>query len=382
MPSNGKTEVILAPKVDRQDLKEVKNRMNDAFEDVSRKSEKELERGTSRGVKDGIEKGGGDGLNFLKRGLVGLAAAVGAAAIGALSGLDEDISRKLSRIENIRDISKEAGAFGVSSGEFAQASAIFQSLGYDQSDLRDLLAGFRAELQNPEMANFRKISQEQGVLQSMLSYIATAGSMTGEKRANLLQPLGNDDAVIAGAIADLISRSGAGNLQALFETATGKTITAEELAKAIAANQADVTRLGRYTSGTYIEDIQRGASAEEIIQKMQQDRRLEMASESMVAQKLVVNEIKVEAQIAAINATSSTINGIESIIREMEGIARGERSERTQELTRKIESGDFTSSEFVEDVVRQTMLSFSGIFENIFGSNTVDDKNQQDYTQR
>lgn len=308
--ANPRTEVILAPKIDRSDLNTVKESMNSAFEDVANKSKKELEKKTKRGVEDGIKSGGDKGIGFLKKGLVGLAAAVGAAAMNAAMGADEVIARMEARLINIRDIGKEAKAFDVSSGEYAQAASIFTSLGYDQSDLRGVLAGFQAEFDKPEMAKFKDIADQSGVLQSLMSFIASTAEMTQTDRSARLAPLGDEDAVIASAIAARIKSSGAVNMQQLFEKMTGTTYTADQLTKKITAGETESDKLSRYQSQVYLEDIIKGGSADDIRKSVDLDRRLENAHDANIGTKLAFKEITVTAEIASLNAASATIEGL------------------------------------------------------------------------
>lgn len=306
-----RTEVILAPKIDRSDLREVKEHMNAAFDDVATKSRKELEKGTKRGVSDGIRKGGSEGIKHLKRGLAGVAVAVGAVADNALSGADDVLNRMEQRLVGIRDISKEAAAFGVSSGEYAQVASVFTSMGYDQSDVRGLLSGFQAELDAPEMAKFKELADQSGVMQSMLSFIASTADMTQTQRAATLKPLGDEDAVIASALAAKIKATDSDSLQALFEAMTGKTYTAGEITKGIQSGEVESDELARYQGAKLIEDLFKGGDASQIKKGLDLDRRLESEHDKLIESKLIAKEILVTAEIASLEATQATINGLE-----------------------------------------------------------------------
>jgi hypothetical protein len=306
-----RTEVILAPTIDRQDLAEVKSRMNSAFDDVAKKSEKELEKRVGRGVSDGMKKGGDSGIKHLKTGLASLAVAAGAAAANALMGADEVINRMEMRLNTIRDIGKEAAAFSVSSGEYAQANAVFTSLGYDQSDVRGLLSGFQAELEEPEMAGYKKLADESGVLQSMLNFISSTRNMGQTERAAFLKPLGDEDSVIASAIAASMAKNDASSLQQLFTQMTGQSVTAEELTRKIDLGATESDALAKYEGGKYIQDILKGGNAEQVIKNSEMDRRLESAHDKNIEQKLIAKDAIITIEVATIQATQSTINGLE-----------------------------------------------------------------------
>lgn len=375
-----RTEVILAPKVDRADLQRVKESMDSAFEDVAAKNKKEIEKATEKGVSKGMKDGGEEGLSFLKKGLIGIAAAVGAAAMNAAMGADEVISRMEARLSTIRDVSKEAAAFGVSSGEYAQLNAVFESLGYDQSDVRGILAGFQAEFDKPEMEKFKNIANQNGLIQSLMAFIASTSGMSQTERSARLAPLGDEDAVITSAIAAKIAESGATNMQQFFEAMTGTRYTASQLEKYMSRGELESSKLSQYNAQKYLEDIAKGGSADQIKQSMELDRRLESAHDRNIGTKLTMKELTVNAEIASLNAVNATITGLENIFRDLDATLEGRRTERTRELTQKIESGEVTAPEFVESVVRQTMLSFVGLFDKYFGEDTKSDSNQQDYT--
>lgn len=375
-----RTEVILAPKVDRADLQRVKESMDSAFEDVAAKNKKEIENATEKGVSKGMKDGGEEGLSFLKKGLIGIAAAVGAAAMNAAMGADEVVSRMEARLSTIRDVSKEAAAFGVSSGEYAQLNAVFESLGYDQSDVRGILAGFQAEFDKPEMEKFKNIADQNGLIQSLMAFIASTSGMSQTERAARLAPLGDEDAVITSAIAAKIAESGATNMQQFFEAMTGTRYTASQLEKYMSRGELESSKLSQYNAQKYLEDIAKGGNADQIKQSMELDRRLESAHDRNIGTKLTMKELTVNAEIASLNAVNATITGLENIFRDLDATLEGQRTERTRELTQKIESGEFTAPEFVESVVRQTMLSFVGLFDKYFGEDTKSDSNQQDYT--
>lgn len=309
-----RTEVILAPKIDRQDLNRVKESMNSAFDDVATKNRKELEKQTKKGVEDGLKQGSGNGVKYLKRGLIGLSAMVGAAALNALMGADEVIARMEQRLAGIRDIGKEAEAFGISSGEYAQVTSIFTALGYDQSDVRGLLSGFQAELEEPEMAKFKGIAEQAGVMQSMLSFIASTSGMTQTKRAARLKPLGDEDAVIASAIAAQIAKTGAVNLQELFTAMTGRSETAGQITKGIESGRSESDELAQYMGSIFIEDLLEGGKASQVIESIRLDRALEGANDEAIGAKLKAKEILVTAEIASIEAVSATTSGLESWI--------------------------------------------------------------------
>lgn len=375
-----RTEVILAPKVDRADLQRVKESMDSAFEDVAAKNKKEIEKATEKGVSKGMKDGGEEGLSFLKKGLIGIAAAVGAAAMNAAMGADEVVSRMEARLSTIRDVSKEAAAFGVSSGEYAQLNAVFESLGYDQSDVRGILAGFQAEFDKPEMEKFKNIADQNGLIQSLMAFIASTSGMSQTERAARLAPLGDEDAVITSAIAAKIAESGATNMQQFFEAMTGTRYTASQLEKYMSRGELESSKLSQYNAQKYLEDIAKGGNADQIKQSMELDRRLESAHDRNIGTKLTMKELTVNAEIASLNAVNATITGLENIFRDLDATLEGRRTERTRELTQKIESGEVTAPEFVESVVRQTMLSFVGLFDKYFGEDTKSDSNQQDYT--
>ncbi|MGL4830826.1 MAG: hypothetical protein ACRCXG_16200 [Vibrio sp.] len=375
-----RTEVILAPKVDRADLQRVKESMDSAFEDVAAKNKKEIEKATEKGVSKGMKDGGEEGLSFLKKGLIGIAAAVGAAAMNAAMGADEVVSRMEARLSTIRDVSKEAAAFGVSSGEYAQLNAVFESLGYDQSDVRGILAGFQAEFDKPEMEKFKNITDQNGLIQSLMAFIASTSGMSQTERSARLAPLGDEDAVITSAIAAKIAESGATNMQQFFEAMTGTRYTASQLEKYMARGELESSKLSQYNAQKYLEDIAKGGNADQIKQSMELDRRLEGAHDRNIGTKLTMKELTVNAEIASLNAVNATITGLENIFKDLDETLEGRRTERTRELTQKIESGEVTAPEFVESVVRQTMLSFVGLFDKYFGEDTKSDSNQQDYT--
>lgn len=354
-----RTEVILAPKVDRADLQRVKESMDSAFEDVAAKNKKEIEKATEKGVSKGMKDGGEEGLSFLKKGLIGIAAAVGAAAMNAAMGADEVVSRMEARLSTIRDVSKEAAAFGVSSGEYAQLNAVFESLGYDQSDVRGILAGFQAEFDKPEMEKFKEIADQHGMIQSLMAFIASTAGMSHVDRAERLAPLGDEDAVITSAIAAKIAESGATNMQQFFEAMTGTRYTASQLEKYMARGELESSKLSQYNAQKYLEDIAKGGNADQIKQSMELDRRLESAHDRNIGTKLMVKELTVNAEIASLNAINATITGLESVFSDLEETLRGERTGRTRELTEIVASGNASASEFIESVVRQTILSLS-----------------------
>lgn len=354
-----RTEVILAPKVDRADLQRVKESMDSAFEDVAAKNKKEIEKATEKGVSKGMKDGGEEGLSFLKKGLIGIAAAVGAAAMNAAMGADAVVSRMEARLSTIRDVSKEAAAFGVSSGEYAQLNAVFESLGYDQSDVRGILAGFQAEFDKPEMEKFKEIADQHGMIQSLMAFIASTSGMSHVDRAAQLAPLGDEDAVITSAIAAKIAESGATNMQQFFEAMTGTRYTASQLEKYMARGELESSKLSRYNAQKYLEDIAKGGNADQIKQSVELDRRLESAHDRNIGTKLMVKELTVNAEIASLNAINATITGLESVFSDLEETLRGERTGRTRELTEIVASGNASASEFIESVVRQTILSLS-----------------------
>lgn len=378
-----KTEVILSPKVDRSDLREVKERMNNAFDDVSRKSEKELENATRRGTEKGIRTGGGEGLKYLKRGLVGLAAAVGAAAVGALSGLDNDIERMIGRLDLVNNLTREAAAFSVDAGELAQMYAIFNSLGYSQQQAANMLNNFQSALNRPEMEYFGGIAEQAGVVQAALAFISGARDKTGAERSQYLETgFSREGALIAAAIAGNVGENT--NLQALFQAMTGQTVTADALTQQVAKADAETLEVSKYGAGVYIRDLQKAASdnADQVIQYQENIRNLENAKDRLIDRKLQIQDLQITAQIAQVEATEATITGFSNVIGDLETLIAGQRTARDLELTQKVATGDATGGEIGESIARQTIISLGAQVDKIvqFLDFWSDSNDKQDFS--
>lgn len=391
--ANNKSEIILAPTVDPVALKKTTKRVGDALDDTAKKAGKDLEKetergttdGTKKGVSDGMEQGGKKGLSFLKGGLITLAAAVAAAATSALSGLDSDIDRMVGRLELARDLFADASAFGVSQGQYAQGAAVFQTLGYDSSDLRGMVSGFAAALNDESMVNYKGLADSTNTLDAMLSFIKSTEGITATQQAKLLNPIfGDDDTVKALA---LLARMGSANsLQGLFTQTTGLNQTAAQLDASLSRTAAENQKLNQYRGKTLIRDLEMGGTANQVIQFDEQGRRVERASDQLIDRKLQINEMKVTAQIANMEATSATINITESALRSgLELLTTGFNNQVTQERIEKADkskSGEMSYEEKTQYIFEQTLLTLSGVARSISDlvGITEESKGQQDYT--
>lgn len=387
------SELILAPAIDQQALKKSADRltkaMGDASDKLGKQTEKEIKEGSEKGLKDGFSSGGGFGLNKLKTGLVAVIAAAGAAVTHALSGIEDDINRVIERLNQSRDVSQEAGAFNISAGSYAQINAIMTAAGYDIGDTRGMLSGFQASLNDPEMAEFKKIADRDGVLNSMLDYIKSAGNMSQTDRAGAFQLFGDDDAVKAMNLLKMMGSST--DLQTFFTGVTGSKATEQQLTEALKKAGVQTGIYNQAVSQAYIDDLIRsGQSGQGTIaaRNLKLDRSLEAAQETLLPEKMQLKELKVTAEISTINATKATIVGAQDAFKglkdELLGLnpnavpdfikPRVVQTKSQMELTRMAGSVEQTPQEIWDE--------FTGLvrdFRDWIG-NAKEDKSQQDYS--
>lgn len=309
--SEASAELMLVPKVNRDDLRRTTGRIKKAMGETAEKIGRELEQETEQGVRRGITRGSEKGLSKLKAGMLAVGATLGVAVANALGDADAVVNRMRARLEGGRDITREAGAFSVSAGQYAQAATVMTSLGYDNSDLRGMLSGYQAALKDPEMAGFRVIADKQGSLASMMNFIKSAEGMSASQRAARFGPVfGDEDSVIAGAL--LSNMSGIGNLQGLFQSLTGSTATASQIEQALERSTSESAKLSSYDANKYLDDLVKGGNAAKIIESESIDRRVNNAHDEIIDQKLAAKAVFAEAEIQSLKIMKAHAEEVET----------------------------------------------------------------------
>lgn len=309
--ADASAELMLVPKVNRDDLRRTTGRIKKAMGDTAEKIGRDLEKETEGGISRGMDKGAQKGINKMRAGMLAVGATLGVAVANALGDADAVVARMRARLEGGRDIGREAGSFGVNVGQYAQAATVMTSLGYDNSDLRGMLAGYQAALKDPEMSQFSALADQQGVLASMMNFIKSSEGMTQSQRAARFGPIfGDEDSVIAGAL--LTNMSGVSNLQGLFENLTGSSATASQIESSLARSGAESAKLSAYDANKYINDIMKGGDAAKIIQSESIDRRVNNAHDEIIDQKLAAKSVFAEAEIQSLTIMKAHAEEVET----------------------------------------------------------------------
>ena len=231
-------ELVLSPEIDRHALKRTQNRMSDAFDQTSirtsRRLQRDIERAVSKGIDDGSESGTAKLVKNLKMASVAIAAAAAAVVGKTISSVEQAGPRLAAAARVQRDLINEAASFGIDPGEYAGFNAAAIGMGIDQSDIRGMMSGFNAELEDPKMKKFKEIREKRGALASFLSFANTGSKLSATEQTALFKPLGDEDSVIMGKISAVIRDM----------RKRGEGITEKSIMNAMAGTDININKLG------------------------------------------------------------------------------------------------------------------------------------------
>lgn len=245
------SELVLAPVIDRGALIKSQKQMEQSMEMAGKKASVNimwnLKKNIKKGTKDGFVDGMKSALPTAKT--LGVAFAAASAAIvydtmqKTFSSLDENIDRIMGKLESVRDITRNAEAFGIDSARYAALSVMGTAAGMDQGDIQGIMAGFVAALKDEEMAGFASIAQQQGTEKAFFDFLSSSAKLGERDRQDqLIATFGEDDfRLVSRFMNPMMQMQSSGqelSLQSLFKQMTGANLD-------LGAIEAGLSRTGQ-----------------------------------------------------------------------------------------------------------------------------------------
>lgn len=245
------SELVLAPVIDRTALKKTEMQVSQSMEMAGKKASIAIRNDMRKQIKMGVVKGFDDGMKPVsgKLKLMGVAIAAAAGAVihdtmqKTFSSLDENIDRIMGKLESVRDMTRNAEAFGIDSARYAALSVMGTAVGMDQGDIQGIMAGFVAALKDEEMAGFASIAQQQGTEKAFFDFLSSSAKLGERDRQDqLIATFGEDDfRLVSRFMNPMMQMQSSGqemSLQTLFKQMTGATLD-------LGAIQSGLSRTGQ-----------------------------------------------------------------------------------------------------------------------------------------
>lgn len=245
------SELVLAPVIDRAALKKTEMQVSQSMEMAGKKASIAIRNDMRKQIKWGVVKGFDDGMKPVsgKLKLMGVAIAAAAGAVihdtmqKTFSSLDENIDRIMGKLESVRDITRNAEAFGIDSARYAALSVMGTAAGMDQGDIQGIMAGFVAALKDEEMAGFASIAQQQGTEKAFFDFLSSSAKLGERDRQDqLIATFGEDDfRLVSRFMNPMMQMQSSGqelNLPSLFKQMTGANLD-------LGAIQSGLSRTGQ-----------------------------------------------------------------------------------------------------------------------------------------
>ena len=309
-------ELILAPEIDRTALRVAEKNMDEAFERSAKyagvEARKQLAKGVERGIGDGAKKG----VNHLRLAAFSIATAAAAVAIDSiektLGGADDVMARMQEKLNQVSETMLTGEAFGIESGAMAALSASFMTKNMDVSDLRGMLSGFTAAIEEEGGEEYKAIRDEKGLEASFLTYLKSISQLDKSQQVGAMIPvLGEEDAALAGRIVSVMQEMTKGGKEitttSLSETILGRDVDIAGLTDKAEQAQVQSEKLAQTNARAFLDSFK--PVSDENINAMQDliasNRQLEKAHENAfdlkVKTKIIANELEVN-QLRAVTA--------------------------------------------------------------------------------
>lgn len=231
------SELVLAPVIDRNALRKAENQISTSMALAGKKGSMEIQTQLRLNVKKGVIKGFDDGMRpaTAKMKALGVTVAIAAGAVihdtmqKTFGSLDENIDRIMGKLDSVRDITRNAEAFGIDSARYAALSVMGSAAGMDQGDIQGIMAGFVASLKDEEMSGFAQIAKTQGTEKAFFDFLSSSAKLDERARqSQLIQTFGEDDfRLVSRFMNPMMQMQAAGQqmtLSSLFQKMTGANL--------------------------------------------------------------------------------------------------------------------------------------------------------------
>jgi len=341
---SGEADVILVPKADMEAMRKASRQMQESLEKAGQQAAADTEKELGDGVKKGIDKGSDEGFSKLSLGIASFALALGSVIKDALDktlgGADEVVEDVKRRAENIKNMTGNAGAFGIDQGEYAAFSVGAGSLGIDEDTIRGMLAGFAGALDSDEMVKYRNVSDEKGLDTAFYKLLNTASFMDPAKAITWLSTSGQlgDDATYANKMAGVMRSMREGGVEVnkrnFFTEMAGFDINPEKLSKSFDVALVQIAKMSKANAEREYDVLLHGtteAEANSVNSREKSKAKLEDTELESITLKVKTANFQDKVDIAEMNATVAAFDVAEKVTKELEESVR-----KREELLAKV----------------------------------------------
>lgn len=260
-------ELVLAPKVDPRALRRSSKRAQDAMARAGRQAAKSIKKDLKRGIEDGFKDGSSNGAKAFKKGMaaLGVAGLLAKWVELAVGGADQVGARIREKALMMQEMKSTADAFGIDAGRYAGLNIASQGLGINPDDIRGMLSGFSAELNEPEMQKYKELADSSGLDVAFLNLLKKAAEMSPTEGQRFLNPiLGDEDSVYAGKITAKIREMNEQGIDVTFQSLLDHMATfniqLEELKKGLEGSREAINALNQDAASSLQDSIIKGLS--------------------------------------------------------------------------------------------------------------------------
>ncbi|CAH1521270.1 conserved hypothetical protein [Vibrio owensii] len=325
------SEFILAPRINQQEVRKEMEKVEAETRRAAQQAADDFEYWFGQGFERGADKGADKvkskltklqgfmmltGANLASEAIMAAGSAAKDIATKAFQGAEEYAQLAKERLNEMSDISDTADALGIDRGRYAALSAVGISARLDQSDIRGILSGFVGALENPEMTEYKRAAETNGIENAFLDFIGTMSQLEPEKAAQYMnQIFGDEDALLASRFMEpfreIMSKNGELSFQNIIDTMNGEQVRTEAMGNALDEGEDSANILARGDSKAFQKRIIDGVDqnqAQSIVD-------VEASEARRIQAHLDVLDLKVKGKILADTAEIKAIETEDAIIK-------------------------------------------------------------------
>lgn len=298
------SELILMPEIDESTLRDAERRTEEAFQRASKQIGSDLKKDISEGIKNGADSGSNILMTRMKLAAGAIAVAAGAVVTDTfqktLTGVDEVSERFNEKVKTISDLFSSSSAFGISPERYAGLITAGVSVGLEQDDIRDMIAGFVAAFQDEEAIKYKELAETKGIESSFVTMLKTAAEMPAEQAQQFLTKiLGETDAVLAQRLVEpirgLLEDGIETTFQSVIDAIYGGQIDLAKLADSLERSQEQANKIAFQDAKDFYDSLLAGVSPE----ATQAELKLRASQRALEAEHMKTFDLKVDTRVIA-----------------------------------------------------------------------------------